>query len=654
MGLSGGSCSICNVHICFSFFDIIYGYNELFKREQSVYKFAVWRAAHDSGYSDLLFIGKKDKLFIFGKMVKYLSIVVFLLCGYKSYCDVVPNDNSSLNFTSVYFEEEFETNASEYILFIYTDSTAVGTANVLEKVSGGFPAFWISDLKWDMRYFWKIKAYDKRHRELNSGQLHRFSIIKRVFGNPDSVKIAVKTNDKTAHAGGLICIDYTRSIYNRTGKAFYTIPLISGIVTERTQIRDIKVNQGNTITFLTEKFPVEINPAGTVLWKAPFPFVLDKDTIVYHHDFKKTSRGTYMVLGNKKINRRLIGDYSDVLSTESETEKVGSVVYKKAVMTVLLEFNAKGELLWFWDANSYITDEDLNARKGQSGFPEFTTHSNAFSENKSGDKIYVGFRDLSRIIRIDKKTKKVEATYGTGLHGSGETVLARDLFDHQHDATVTEHGSILVFNNNNPGAATGKIQQVSSVLELNENDESSGAAILWKFDLDFDNLTNGKSSAGGNVVEFPNSNLLVCGGNLNRIFEVTRQKRIVWDAFILMKTKNDTSYKPFPQYRCSWTAQLNEYHFIGYYNFKRSGGQEKLIIRIINTGNVHDSYEVEIASLDAKGFSNKQTDTLSPGKITELEFEPGDLNFLVDDLSVVVKSKNSLTSKKLMFQDFKR
>src|SRR5689334_24059471 len=97
---------------------------------------------------------------------------------------------------------------------------------------------------------------------------------------------------------------------------------------QQNQIRDLKITKDNTVTFLNGSFPLEIDLDGNILWMPPYPFILNSDTIVYHHDFKKTNRGTYMVMGNKKVYRKVLGDYSaDLLRKEFETRVIDNQVY---------------------------------------------------------------------------------------------------------------------------------------------------------------------------------------------------------------------------------------------------------------------------------------------------------------------------------------
>ncbi len=93
-------------------------------------------------------------------------------------------------------------------------------------------------------------------------------------------------------------------------------------------------------------------------------------------------------------------------------------------------------------------------------------------------------------------------------------------------------------------------------MELREDVNEDTNLVLWEFALDFDTLGKDRSGSGGNVTELPNSNILLCGGQLNRILEVSKKKEVVWDAFIYSLGKTDSVWKPMQNYRCSWVNEV--------------------------------------------------------------------------------------------------
>jgi hypothetical protein len=575
-----------------------------------------------------------------------LAVLLTFFLSLRSISGVIPANNSVVNYSTVYFEEEFHRDATEYEL-IYADSASWNFEVMHRRVSNKLPAFWVSDFTWGNSYYWKVKSYDKNHVQLSESEPHRFSLPRILTMDGEETRLYITRNKPKEHAGGLISIDYLRSVYDRRGNAVWTLPNIKGIVTSTTQIRDMKFTPDHTITFLTPAQAVEIDLDGNVLWKAPSPFLIGSDTITYHHAFKKTKRGTYMVLGEKKVYRKMLGSYEEEIKLNRyRTKIIGNTGYKITAMGMVLEFNGAGELIWFWDAGDYINDIDLNFKKNNEGVRDFSSHQNAFEENKAGTKVYVGFRDLSRIVRVDKKSRKVEMSYGQ-KYPSGEALVGNNLFKNQHDANVTTHNSIYIFNNNDALARTG----VSSILELKDNVTKDEDPLLWKFDLDFDSVTKAKSYNGGNVVELPNTNLLLCAGSLNRVFEVTKTKQVVWDAFIQVKKKDDGLWKPFSQYRCNWTGSLNRYYFLAAQSltFINKTKKPSLKIMIYNTGNAADLYHVEVFQ-NAVSVYKTVSKMLAAGEQTELKLNVKSAIKGVGEFFVTIRSGNARMEKRVVLQ----
>jgi len=536
---------------------------------------------------------------------RWLLLVLATCVHFYLKAEVIPAERSRLNYTTVYFEEDVFTGAYSYELDLFSDSLL--TQN-LKKISAPLPAFWIEDLSWASRYYWKVSVYDQKHQLLHSSAIHTFSIMKIVYQSYDEVRMDVIKNNKEKQSGGLISLDYTRSIYDRDGKPVWTIPQVEGIDTKNTHIRDLRITDNNTITFLTLRVPYEIDFNGKLVWQAPFPFTFNGDTVVYHHDFKRTKRGTYMVLAERKVYRLLTGTFTEeAFKNEFGAVKIDGVNYKQALVSVLLEFDKAGKVIWYWDANDYIVDVDFNYKKNPNGISDLSTHANAFSENEAGTKVYVGFRDLSRLVKIDKKTKKVELSYGE-RYPSGEALIPVQMFN-QHDANVTAHNSIYVFNNNGLKNTEG----FSSILELKDNVKMNDSALLWKFDLNFDTLSTGKSVNGGNSVELSPTNLLFCAGALNRVFEITKNKEIVWDAFLYSRGINETVWLPFVQYRANWIKQLNWPHFIIENEKADKNAETDVQIKISNTGNCDDSYEISVFSEKNELLQKINTQVVSKG-----------------------------------------
>lgn len=566
---------------------------------------------------------------------KLFFVFFFLSNSFNLICQL-PQPYAILNHTQVYFEEQFVPEANRYQLIIYSDSSA---SAIISQKHNTIPAFWMNDFNWGCTYYWKIIAFGQSDNVIHQSAVNTFRIQKKITAlYVIDTRLDIKTNVYEKDEGGYILLDHAHAIYDRKGKQVWSLPEKSSWFDERKLIRDMNVSPYHTITLLAGPVPVELDFEGRVLWEAPYPMILNNDTLTYHHDFKRHANGHYFVLANKKVYRQILGNYPDSLSRhESGIVKINDTLYKRTLHGLLLEFDEKGNLIWYWDSNNYISTVDLNYKKNKSGFPTFGTHMNAFSMNSTNTKAYVGFRDLNRIIKIDKKSKRVEFSYGE-KYPSGEARIGHLLFRGQHDATLTHRKTLLIFNNNNsPQEGDG----ISGVIEIKENAKKEQDLLVWNFELNFDSLTNGKAMRAGNIHELPNENLLVCGGVMPRIFEVTKSKKIVWDAFPFFKSSNDSAYAAFDQYRAHWTPQLFYYHFIATtVHIESKNGKKRISLKLFNTGNAADAYEIYMISDNAKPVCLKNTNLLNANEQIEIELKP-ELSITTTPFQLKIISKNN-------------
>lgn len=432
-----------------------------------------------------------------------LQLLLLILFFSKTQALILPAENAVVYSTSVYFEESIVPKASSYKLFIFEDSLLNVPVKLNGQKSCSWPAFIAGELGWAKKYFWKIQAFAPDGKLMSDGKTHAFRITAIKSVNFDEVKMRVNKNLTGRNSGGYIFVDNSRCLFNREGKAVWTVPPVTGIVDENAQqVRDFKMTKEGNITFIAERVPLEIDFDGRVIWKAPFPFYYKGDSVFYHHEFRKDNTGNYYVLGGRLLYRKLLLKLPDeVVKNEDMVKITDSAVYRKTEVSMVLKFNKEGKLIWSWDSNDYIQDVDLNYKRNGEGFPNFNSHANAFSIDEKTGILYVGFRDLSRIVQVDMKTGKVLNSYGE-KYPSGDAKMANDLFRAQHDAGATGRGTLLIFNNNGARVNTREGRGgISSVIEMRLTPAKPGDILLWQFNLDFDTLTRGKSLKAGNINE---------------------------------------------------------------------------------------------------------------------------------------------------------
>ena len=161
------------------------------------------------------------------------------------------------------------------------------------------------------------------------------------------------------------------------------------------------------------------------------------------------------------------------------------------------------------------------------------------------------------------------------------------------------------------------------------------SAILWQFDIDFDTLTMGKGVSGGNVIEFNNSNVLVCTGTLNRVFEVTKDKTVVWDAFVESRRKGE-KWQAAPQYRTSFKK---EFLFTRAYCYvKTNNNKNQKELSVVNTGGKNEIFLIEFLK-NGKRIRQVVSPTLAPNSKWTMNIEKEFSGHLI---SIQVRSKQSL------------
>jgi hypothetical protein len=161
------------------------------------------------------------------------------------------------------------------------------------------------------------------------------------------------------------------------------------------------------------------------------------------------------------------------------------------------------------------------------------THANAFFFDEIENVIYVSFRHLSRITKIDYLTGDVIWNMGlpTPYMATGdEQICSELLFSFQHNIQKLDNGNLLFLDNGNLSNQLFEIDDpVSRVLEINVIDDNS-CDIIWEYVMP----PNLFGTGSGSVQRLDNGNTLIytAGNGLGdpecTIMEVTPDQEIVW------------------------------------------------------------------------------------------------------------------------------
>lgn len=269
---------------------------------------------------------------------------------------------------------------------------------------------------------------------------------------------------------------------------------------------------------------MELDWDSKLLWKLEVPY--------HHHDFEfDPDTGNILVSCYDPE-----GIYPDEMAAKIKGGIPGSEFEGKMWGDVIFEIDRKGNKVWEWKAYEHMDPEmeELHPLESRVICP----YINAVKLCKNGDLLLSG-RHVSTIFRVDRKTGNIVKRYGRGY-------LA-----HQHDARELANGNILVFDNGIQ--RDGYEALYSRILEIDsETDE-----IVWEYKAP--EPSDFFSSICAGAEQLSNLNVVICEAMLGRIFEVNRDKEIVWEYI----NPIFTSYVNEQESTMMWRAHRYEKDYSG-------------------------------------------------------------------------------------------
>jgi len=450
----------------------------------------------------------------------------------------LPKDGAKLNYNQIYFKIPFQKNVDSYTLHLAIDSSEnkqdFTTYSVLIK-SNKSPDIFVEGLKFGKKYKWYIESNFKNQKIIKS-DIHYFSLYDCPYTDTSKYKFKQHYSNTSNTANGIIWLDHMHCAINKNLEVVWFLTPIIDDFNENKQIRDFRVYPDGTITFISDGEAYHITKEMDIIWKAPSnENITGEKKANYHHSFEKLSNGNYMILGNQFI--------------ELEKTDTKDTLDRKIEFSCLIEYNSKKEVIWYWKLIDHFS-LDLLANP-ETNFI-YNTHCNSVSISPNGHNILLGFRDLSRIIEIDKKTGTILKSIGKKLNQIDTLVIETDLFRFPHDTKYIDNETISVLNNNDI-----KNNKISSLIFFKlPKHQQKNIKPLWSFSFDFDKISNGKSSKLGNYVVLPNKNLLINEGSINRVVEINpKTKAPLWDLRIL-KNYGNSGWSDFAVYRIFFTKNL--------------------------------------------------------------------------------------------------
>ncbi|MBD3638459.1 MAG: aryl-sulfate sulfotransferase [Crocinitomicaceae bacterium] len=486
---------------------------------------------------------------------------------------IIPEHNKVVNYTQILFQTTPVDFASIYE-FQFDSIDGDFSKPIFQKIDSTHVTI-VNGFEFGGSYKWKVNAYDQHQNLLGASDIFNFKIRKSSTVDDANFRFRVIKSEKDFNENEVIFLDYSRVAINRKGEPVWFMPALDEDI-RNSRIRDMKMTGFGTITYLTPKSCREVTIDNQLVWQTPSHNVSSNDSVadVYHHEFTKTSRNTYLVLSKEFVDKTLTN---------------GDQTINQVPITVVKEYDQNGEVIWYWSSLNYITDNDL-LEVGKKVFLGNTFgHANSVSESKDGKKVYVGFRDLNSILCVNKESNKLIFSYGDKIP-SDTTKNGVGFFKKQHAAIPYSKGKILVFNNNIRGST-------SSVIIFSEANDESESQIIWEFPCDFDTLMPGNSDRMGNAEHLKSDGILVNMGSVARLFEVNPEKKVTWDCLPEQWNQDSLEWRPYSNYRLNHQSSL--YPKYASISLKKDINDENYI-SICNEGTDSDDYKLIIKSKKGK------------------------------------------------------
>ena len=506
-----------------------------------------------------------------------IFLILFLALIQNASAQILPADNAVINFTQVMFQFNEKTGADTYVLTIipikdgFMKKTKYSTHSLACLVSEG--------LDFGKHYEWFYEVF-KKSKLIFKSETFDFTIAKSDLINPDKYRYNVTKQTPNAFQNNLLFIEALGVLVNRKGQPVWYLPFNTDTATKAPQYRNLEMTSESTFTYVYFDQCYEKDIFGNVIWKAPDDGAVAEDGREhYHHDFTKLDNGSYIACSYKFDTT--VNYFFDTL--------ISRVRYN-----TVIQYDASGKVLWSWNEKDHVSKSEIFAPYHSPDKEIAGTHMNGFSFDKLTNSFLFSFRDNSSILRVDKKTGNTLYTLMGHQSKAGVDSIG---FDSQHSPVALNDGSVLIYNNNGGKDSANKIR-FPILLNVIIPSKTGVAKKIWEYECKLTDHPEGLVGKEGSAFELPNKNIIVCTGGANKLFEVTRSKKVVWEMNCEEYNSKDNKWIPFTNYRSHYVSSLYP-HFFTAQNLADTSEiniQKPLSIRLSNDGTDNDEYKVEMFS----------------------------------------------------------
>jgi len=485
----------------------------------------------------------------------FLAISLILLPSYL-WSQILPAEGSKLNYRLVGFSFP-EDNGSVYTLEIaggkhviadsFRKHIIMSLKSAKGRVMSEVPSFGAD-------YTWRVKYSGNRKKD---STLFHFSTL--MNDRVDTTKYRLRILQPTTDYQDMFAtIDGGGVIYDFKGNAIAYLPEVNGLAGF---VADWKFTDEGTMTFNFGKDAYETNLNGDILWRIPETNSVNTGILPekYHHAFFKLSNGHYMTLGMefKPSKRVSTNDTSYIVLSDEKNVPYG---YKLGAYGTIIEFDKDGKVVWSWkDTKNLVgTDFDYFNTTVDTNW-QYDPHSNSLFYDEAKDFVYLSYRNLSRIIKIDHKSGKIVEQYGENFK-PGSSSKGYGFFCNPHGVRISTDGSMYFFNNN----SCWNTDSLPTIVVLKEPvNKSDSLKKVWEYTCTVEGDYSKRFGAGGSVVQMEDRSMFVCMGNaFSKIFIVTPQKKVTWSALPERHVETDNIWVNVKQYKANIITRKDLEHLV--------------------------------------------------------------------------------------------
>ena len=383
------------------------------------------------------------------------------------------------------------------------------------------------------QYTWRVSSKAQK----TPGEFHYFSTL--TIPDVDTAVTRFRIIQQAEkYKDAYVILDATRAIYDMKGNAVWFLPDIDGISREYSVLKDLRATKYGTLTFIYEDATAyEVDYDGNILWRTPAKSHAGGDSTEHiHHEFVRLPGRHYMILGSEiALWDKSLAAKNDRSSLYFPDDTIRPDINNQSLQRVpfgtIIEYDKDGKVFWSWKTSKYFKTSDIYFHPGKREEIDISPHENSFYFDEKKKFIYLGFRDISRIIKIKYPEGKVVNVYGEIFKPNGGE-MGNGLFCKQHSVKLSANGLLYLYNNN-----VCNFSGFPKVVMLKEPIAPGGRLKkVWEYECTIEGLKGKEQNTyqftyGGNVVELPDQSIFTSMSTLYcKVFIVSKNKKELWSG----------------------------------------------------------------------------------------------------------------------------